>query len=152
VRDARGRPGVWFYSLDCSQPLAVWAARIGFGLRYFHARMRETVGEFISYDCRRRGSAETAHYEYRGIGGAARVGAGTFEQFLVERYRLFAVRRGRLVTGEVWHEPYPLQAAEALRWSDAPLRWAGFDATARPPLHAAYSPGVDVRVFGIERS
>ena len=31
----------------------------------------------------------------------------------MERYRLFAERRGRLVTAEATHEPWPLQPAEA---------------------------------------
>ncbi len=151
VRDMHGRPGVWFYSLDCAQPVAVWAARAIFGLPYFQARMREQVAARISYDCQRRGSAEMAHYEYAGVGETACVGAGTLEQFLVERYRLFAVRGGQLLTGEVWHEPYPLQRAEVTSWNAAPLRQAGFDVGTAPPSHAGFSPGVDVRIFGIER-
>jgi uncharacterized protein len=38
---------------------------------------------------------------------------GSLEHFLVERYRLFAERRGRLVTAEVAHEPWELQPADA---------------------------------------
>src|SRR3954470_12132467 len=34
-----GVPGVWFFSLDASNPLAVWGARLGFHLPYFQARM-----------------------------------------------------------------------------------------------------------------
>ena len=36
VRDVRGRPGVWFYSLDCDQPLACAIAR-----RFFHLNYRD---------------------------------------------------------------------------------------------------------------
>ncbi|MFN0079477.1 MAG: YqjF family protein [Prosthecobacter sp.] len=45
VHDEQGRPGVWFYSLDCNQPLAVWTARTFFHLPYQHAHMqaRESV-------------------------------------------------------------------------------------------------------------
>jgi uncharacterized protein YqjF (DUF2071 family) len=151
VRDVQGRSGVWFYSLDCAQPLAVWVARACFGLPYFRARMREQLDErtaWISYDCRRRGEAgEPAHYEFCGVGVAARAGEGTFEEYLVERYRLFARRAGKLLTGEVWHEPYAIQAAEVARWSAAPLRQTGFDVGALPPVHAVFSPGVDVAIF-----
>jgi len=151
VRDERGRAGVWFYSLDCAQPIAVWAARAFFGLPYFQARMREQLderGAGISYDCQRRGeSGEPAHYEFRGVGGATRAGEGTFEQYLVERYRLFARRAGKLLTGEVWHEPYAIQAAEVAHWSPIPLRQVGFDVGTAPPAHAAFSPGVDVSIF-----
>src|SRR5260370_520901 len=34
VRDANGRPGIWFYSLDANQPLAVCLARATFALPY----------------------------------------------------------------------------------------------------------------------
>jgi uncharacterized protein YqjF (DUF2071 family) len=38
---------------------------------------------------------------------------GTLEHFLVERYALFAVRRGRTWRTDVAHEPWPLQPAAA---------------------------------------
>lgn len=151
VRDRHGRPGVWFYSLDCAQPLAVWAARVFFGLPYFHARMRERVEDGVVYDCRRSGAREAAHYEYRSVGNPERADEGTLEQFLIERYRLFSLLRGRLVSGEVWHEPYPLQRAEVLLWDAGPLRQAGFDVAGGGPDHLIFSPGVDTRIFGIER-
>src|SRR6478609_5894643 len=39
---AGGKRGVWFFSLDAANPLAVEVARRGFHLRYLHARMRCT--------------------------------------------------------------------------------------------------------------
>jgi uncharacterized protein YqjF (DUF2071 family) len=150
VRDERGRPGVWFHSLDCAQPLAVWAARVGFGLPYFCAEMRERAGEEISYACRRRGEAEGTRFRYRPEGSPEPAREGSFEQFLVERYRLFAMKRGRLVTGEVWHEPYRLQRVRVSEWSDLPLRQAGFAGGRGEPEHAVFSPGVDARIFGVE--
>lgn len=45
-----GKPGVWFFSLDADQRLAVWAARRFFHLPYFKARMQcESEGEGILY-------------------------------------------------------------------------------------------------------
>jgi hypothetical protein len=38
---------------------------------------------------------------------------GSLEEFLVERYRLFAERNRRLITVQVAHEPWPLQPADA---------------------------------------
>jgi uncharacterized protein YqjF (DUF2071 family) len=40
---AQGRPGVWFYSLDANQWLAVKVARALFNLPYEHAKMSATV-------------------------------------------------------------------------------------------------------------
>jgi hypothetical protein len=150
VRDRDGRTGVWFYSLDCTQPVAVWAARTFFKLPYFRARMRAQLGpesSLIYYDCKRRGAKAAAHYEYRAKGPAARAVAGSLEAFLVERYRLFAYRDRRLYSGRVWHHPYEVASAEVPRWSGLPVRQAGFDVGGMPPDHALVSAGVDVEVF-----
>ena len=39
VHDDSGNAGVWFFSLDCNQPLAVEIARRAFHLPYEHAVM-----------------------------------------------------------------------------------------------------------------
>lgn len=154
VRDASGRPGVWFYSLDCDQPIAVTIARRVFRLPYFHARMRAQTGpasEMIYYDCRRAGEVTSSHYEYRSLGLASRAVAGSLDEFLVERYRLFAHRSETIYSGEVWHEPYSFTAAEIPRWCTNPLRQAGFGNITMPPDHAVFSPGVDVSIFPLRR-
>ncbi len=66
VRDRDARPGIWFYSLDASQPLAVWIARLCFALPYEHATMRANIdGGEIAYSSVRTGSVEALHYRYR---------------------------------------------------------------------------------------
>jgi hypothetical protein len=40
VHNEQGNSGVWFYSLDCNQPLAVEIARRLFHLPYQHAEMK----------------------------------------------------------------------------------------------------------------
>lgn len=150
VRDAEGRSGVWFYSLDCSQPLAVWTARKFFGLPYFRAWMEERMRlAGIDYFCEREGSGRVGAFRYRGVGQPERAQVGSLEEFLIERYVLFSVKGGRLRQGEVWHEPYEIQKAEVAAWSMVPLQLAGFDMDPRPPDHAVFSPGVDVRIFGL---
>ena len=34
-----GIPGIWFFSLDANNPVAVWGAKLAFHLPYFNARM-----------------------------------------------------------------------------------------------------------------
>lgn len=150
VRDRSGRPGVWFYSLDCDQPLAVFLARTLFKLPYFHARMRAQTGPEsaqIYYDCKRAGTTESSHLEYLGMGEAVPARAGSLEAFLVERYRLFAGNDSQLYSGEVWHHPYRICPAEVPQWSSLALRQAGFNAGALPPDHCLFSPGVDVSIY-----
>lgn len=155
VRDRTGRPGVWFYSLDASQPLAVWAARAFFALPYHHARMELSVedGE-CRFSSRRAGTVQRLDYHYRPEPGGPRFPheavPGTLEFFLVERYRLFAVRRGRVLSGRVYHRPYPLTAVETSIWSDHLLTLDGFSSPNRPPDHQIYARQVEVSVFAPE--
>ena len=53
-----GRPGVWFFSLDCASSLAVIGARIGINLPYYRASMEMTRdGEVVAYRSERWGMA-----------------------------------------------------------------------------------------------
>lgn len=108
----RGEPGVWFLSLDTTSLLFVAVGRALFGLRYRRARMTTAAeGDTVHYLSVAGRTAFSARYAP--AGPAARAPAGSLEEFLFERYRLFAHRRGRLVTADVSHEPWPLQPARA---------------------------------------
>lgn len=110
-----GRPGVWFLSLDASNPLAVWAARTFFHLPYFRARMRieEFAGNF-SYYSERVVGRHALEAIYGPAGDIYRAAPGTLEHWLTERYCLYAQSpSGQLFRGEIHHAPWPLQAAEA---------------------------------------
>jgi uncharacterized protein YqjF (DUF2071 family) len=105
-------PGVWFVSLDTSSPLFIAIGRALYGLRYRLARMTALAdGDVIHYLSAAAGAAWAAAYAPSGPPGRAR--AGSLEHFLVERYRLFSVRHGRLITARVAHEPWALQPADA---------------------------------------
>ncbi len=157
VRDAAGRPGVWFYSLDCNRWPAVEIARRGFHLPYQHAAMQARRGadSTIAYQCQRRPASghPAATYRYRGSGDVTFAAARTMECFLAERYRLFSwnPRRRQLCTGEVWHQPYPLQPAEVPEWSAAPAAWNGDFQLEGPPVTQHYAKGVDVGIFPLRK-
>lgn len=154
VRDRKGRPGVWFYSLDCDRGVAVSTARRFFSLPYFHAAIKTSrhASGALDFRVQRRGAAVSSRFVYRGEGAVRQAAEGSLESFLAERYRLFAWRSGsqRLITGEVEHVPYPLQNAVILDQDTALIGLAGFKVPARPPEHALYSTGVDVRVRHVE--
>jgi uncharacterized protein len=155
VYDEHGRPGVWFYSLDCNRWLAVKVARSFFHLRYEHAAMSASVDPSgnVDYRAQRRDDDAESRFLYRATGPACRAEPGSLEFFLIERYRLFAhdARRRRLVTGRVWHEPYGIRAAEVPRRNDRMLQLAGFDPEGRAPDHIRAVEPVDVRIFSLER-
>jgi uncharacterized protein YqjF (DUF2071 family) len=110
--------GVWFVSLDAANRPAVRAARRWFNLPYFDAEMElvERGGE-IAYSSRRTHRvAPPAEFRalYGPVGPVQRAGPGTLEEFLTERYTLFALGPRGLVCGEIHHHPWPLQRA----WAD----------------------------------
>jgi uncharacterized protein YqjF (DUF2071 family) len=143
---------VWFFSLDCEQPVAVRLARWLFRLPYFDAAMKAERREGrVTYACRRRSERETSRFEY-GLGKALeRPEPGSLAFWLVERYVLFAETRNGLRLGRVSHEPYPLSEVTLGSWDALPLKWDGFEIPGRAPDHVAGSRGVDVRVGALER-
>ncbi|OYU99820.1 MAG: hypothetical protein CFE26_24990, partial [Verrucomicrobiales bacterium VVV1] len=158
VHDAQGRPGVWFYSLDANQWLAVKIARTFFHLPYEHATMRATVapqtGE-VDFRAQRAGTERESRFVYRPVSesGGRKAKEGSLEFFLVERYRLFAhdCRSGDLFSGKVHHAPYRIGAAHVPTWDDTMLRLAGFERAGRAPDHVCSARAVDVEVWPLER-
>ncbi len=152
VTDAQGRPGVWFYSLDANQWLAVRGARAIYRLPYFYARMQaRRAGEgWVDYQVQRRGTAHTSHFRYRGVGAIRPAEPGSLAFFLVERYILYAQTSRGLAQGRVFHTPYPTQNVEVTQWDADLLTLNGFPALQRPPDHQLYSPGVAVDVFALQ--
>lgn len=111
-----GKPGVWFLSLDATNPLAVWAARRFFHLPYFRARIElRGSGEEVHYRCHRGAGAEPSfEASYRPTSPPYESRPGTLEHWLTERYCLYAqAPDGSLWRTEVHHVRWPLQRAEA---------------------------------------
>ncbi len=148
VHDDQGRPGVWFYSLDCNQPLAVWTARTFFHLPYQHARMQAAISDTeIAYNCQRRGEANESRFRYHIQPQTHVAEPGSLQFFLAERYLLFSKAPKGIRCGQVHHTPYPLADVKLETWDVKPLLQAGFADPSRPPDHIIGSPGVDVLVY-----
>ncbi len=155
VRDTEGRPGVWFYSLDANQPLAVWVARRFFYLPYHHAVMRlEIFGRKVRYESRRLGQSRRFVYEYSlpansAIGEAS---FGSLDFFLIERYRLFAWNKKRLNTGRVYHPPYQLRSAVVESFDPRLFALEGLAVPDRSPDHVVYANRLDVTIYPVRPS
>ena len=151
VRGPDGEPGVYFFSLEAASRSVVVAARLCYGLPYFHAVMsRQVQGPRIAYASRRRGARDAA-LEVTWTVGEAREPArpGGRDHFLIERYCLYVRRRDRLHRARVRHPPYPLRAATVERLQESLLAAAGLPTPAGVPL-CHHSPGVDVEIDGLE--
>lgn len=153
VHRGDAEPGVWFFSLDAANTLAVILARTGWSLPYYRAAISmQEQGDEVLYASRRlwpppRPAELSLRYRVGEEIGHAR--AGTFEHFLVERYRLYAMSPFGLVTGRVHHAPYPLRRAEVLELRESVFAAQGISRSSAPP-HTLYSAGVDVEVFALE--
>lgn len=156
VHDEHGRPGVWFYSLDANQKLAVRIARKFFNLPYFDAEMSASMDDLtVHYHSQQKGSDETASFQYTPTEPIkpAQDYAKSLEFFLTERYFLFAYnqKKQQLYSGRVHHNAYPLHRAEVHQYSDYPIKLAGFDQPARKPDHMLISRGVDVKIYPLQK-
>ena len=113
---ARGLPGVYFFSLDAGNPIAVALARSIFHLPYFNARMRcECVDDGIRYVSNRthRGVPKANFVaSYRPTGPAFSAERGSLAHWLTERYCLYTAFRNRLYRAGIHHRLWPLQTAE----------------------------------------
>lgn len=156
VYDRAGVPGVWFYSLDANQSLAVAIARRFFHLPYHHAKMKSsrTAEGRIHYESLRSGARANGSrcvFDYAPGADLPPSAPGSLEFFLVERYRLYSSAPDGLRRGAVFHKPYPLCRADVTAWDENLLPLDGFAATGRAPDHVIMSRGVDVTIFPLER-
>ncbi len=157
VHDAKGVPGVWFFSLDTNQPLAAYFGSRFFYMPYTQAQMKAERRDegIVHYQCQRKGTPEEekSEYIYRGVTDPSPAVPGTLEYFLAERYLLYAVnpKNGALYSGRVFHQSYPLQKAEVSRFSISPIKQAGICGVDGNPVHALYSEGVDVQAYALEK-
>jgi uncharacterized protein YqjF (DUF2071 family) len=149
------KPGVYFFSLDAGNPIAVGTARALFHLPYYSARMAvESKDGWIDYSSRRTSAAHgPAEFvgRYRAAGQAYEPRAGTLEHFLTERYCLYTIDDSfRLYRLEIHHRPWPLQPAELDCRANTMADAAGIRlASMAPLLH--FSKRQDVVTWGLER-
>lgn len=144
-----GRPGVWFLSLDATNPVAVWAARRFFHLPYSQAAMSmRRLGEGIRYRSARQGAEFVG--SYRPMSSIERSAPGTLEHWLTERYCLYArATDGSLWRNDVHHPPWPLQKAEADIETNTMLASHRLSIEGPPLLH--FAERIDVVVWPGER-
>lgn len=156
----RGRPGVWFFSLEAASPVAVWAARRGFGLPYYRARMRASeVGDTTGfYSVRTHQGAPPARFAGRYRPRTGETGGETYSEtrdpeltrFLTDRSCLYSTDRvGRVLRADIHHAPWPLLAAEMeLKRSPSEMTaQLGFALPDTPPPLLHYARRLEVLVW-----
>jgi uncharacterized protein YqjF (DUF2071 family) len=147
-----GKPGVYFFSLDAANLPAVWAARAFYHLPYFHADMTtEESGGMVHYASHRYGARAEFRGSYRPT-GEIRVGRpGSIEHWFAERYCLYTTRRGQVYRGEIHHQSWPLQAAEAELETNTVAPAGGISLPDANP-HLLFARRLDVLIWPLERA
>jgi uncharacterized protein len=152
VYDQNGMPGIWFYSLDCNQSLAVMMAKAFYSLPYHTAEMeaKEDSGLF-QYRCQRLGERETATFHYRKEDKMVSAQPGSLPFFLAERYLLYSysAKSGKLYSARVHHAPWALNHAHLGKYDETMLRINGLDPKLKPSDHQWIASPVRVKIYGL---
>jgi uncharacterized protein YqjF (DUF2071 family) len=144
-----GRTGVWFFSLDAGNSLAVSAARLTLGLPYFLAAMEvEPDGDTIRYNSSRREGPASGSGHRIAVNPGAPIDSrdlSEFDHYLTARFALWNTRGRLAVRIPIEHPPWRLYRGEVVSIDQDLLEAAGLPSPSGDPI-VHYSEGVDVSV------
>jgi uncharacterized protein YqjF (DUF2071 family) len=145
------KPGVYFFSLEATNPVAVRVARKIFNLPYMDARMSiEKKDEKYHYSSFRTHKNENpAEFlgTYKPLSPVFKSEPGSIEHWLTERYCLYSVDpENNVYRGNIHHQQWPLQIAEATIEKNTMASCHGIEIPdTKPLLH--YSDKLEVVVW-----
>jgi uncharacterized protein YqjF (DUF2071 family) len=150
-----GVPGVWFFSLDAANRLAVWGARKFYSLPYFNARMSLQQSEnSITYTSMREDSrGAPASFEANWTIGEPMPTSQpiSLEFFLTERYCLYSAHRGEIYRASIHHNPWPLQRAELATLNSSMIECHGLPTPQGDPL-LYYAEKLKVDIWPLKKT
>ena len=147
------RPGIFFFSLDTDSDVNIWVARNVFHLPYFKAELTMEDGTFpITFSSRRLEPAmphAEVRVRYQPAGPGYRPEPDSLDSFLGERYAMYATGPdGALVRGDIDHEDWILQHAEAEFEINTMPQAAGIPLLDAPPV-LRYAEAIDVTAWRV---
>lgn len=145
---SQDKPGVYFWSLEASNPVAVAVARSAFHLPYMNATMSIRVeDDAVRYASRRtHRDAPPADFQarYRPLDATRKT---DLVRWLTERYCLYTTDpSGQLYRGDIHHIEWPLYDAEAQIETNTMAQAAGIELPDQPPL-LHFSPAIQVAIW-----
>lgn len=111
----KGKPGVYFFSLDASKLAVVTMAKIGYALPYRYAEMKiERKDQEIILSSDRKHGKQSEHFQcsYRPVSPVYFSKEGSLDHWLTERYCLWTVRGKNLTRSDIHHTKWELQTAD----------------------------------------
>ncbi|WP_083321139.1 YqjF family protein [Hymenobacter glacialis] len=152
-----GVPGVWFFSLDATNPLAVWVARTVFNLPYLRAtmHMERPTAQLRQFRAKRThpGVAPAAfRATWNIMAPLPPAEPGSLAFFLTERYCLYTSNKAqtKLYRGRIAHAPWPLFTANVLHYESSLIESQDLPTPAGTPLLHAGGP-VSVELWPMQR-
>ena len=147
-----GVPGVWFFSLDCNSPAAVFAARTFYHLPYFNAAIDlEQIGATIDFALKRTEEPAAAFRGSWNIGETIPFShPDSLEFFLTERYCLYAEAGKDLYRARIFHQPWPLQKATLKAHESTMIESLGLKTLRGEPV-LNYAEEIEVDVWPIKK-
>lgn len=124
-----GKPGVYFFSLDANNKLAVFLANMSYNLPYMDAKIQfskddETV-KFHSERTDSRVEKGVFSATYSPIGDVFTSIPGSLDYWLTERYVFFVIKKKKIYEGNIYHQHWPLQHAKATIKTNTVARCVG---------------------------
>jgi len=151
VRDRHGNKGIWFYSLDSSDPLAVSGARLLYGLPYNYAhtegRLHRNKISFLSSRNSPHPKAD-AQFEATFQSSKKKLYADSeLDHFLLERYRFWSRRKisHTSFSAQVKHKPYQAVLTDHAKYKGALFSSQGFSEPVDGPARGHYCKGFSVQ-------
>ncbi|MFS0555987.1 YqjF family protein [Brevibacillus sp. 179-C9.3 HS] len=153
---AKGKSGVFFLSLDASNPLVIKIAKYWYRLPYYPAQMTfHRQGSLIDFTSRRIGDASLSPLfrgSYQPVADTFMTQEATLIHWLTERYTLFCTcnRTNQIMYADVFHEPWQLQQATYHIRENSMTQNLAFPLADSPDL-ALYARGVRSFIWPIQR-
>lgn len=152
----KGRPGVYFMSLDADNPLAIALARPWFHLNYYnsHISFREE-GKSVRFRSRRiERNAPQARLSvsYAPLNDAQAYRPCPLERWLTDRYCYYVCRKRRVFRCDIEHARWPLQRATAEFRENSMAQAQGIMLPAIEPL-LHFAPYMEAHIwtlYGVE--
>lgn len=145
-----GRPGVYFFSLEASSPLAVITARTTYQVPYYLADMSirrsltDDGSERYRYEATRRWPGVRGTRSVVDVEVGDELEPGPFDHFLTARWALYGDVGPWTTYATMHHEPWPLRSGRIIELDDALVAASGLSQpTGEPIVH--HSAGVSVR-------
>lgn len=150
-----GVPGVWFFSLDAANKLAIWGARKFYYLPYFNAEMSLLqTGNTIQYASERndpRGAPATLQTSWAIGAPLPPASPESLDFFVTGRYCLYSENEGELYRCRIHHEPWPLQSATLHSLNSTMIEAQGLPTPQGDPL-LHYCEELSVEIWSLKKA